>query len=264
MKSMLPRVLVVEDDDELREGVLVPGLRFCGFDVHGVANAFEMYRELISQRYRLIVLDVGLPDEDGFLAARRLRETTGAGIVMLTGRGANADRVRGLDEGADLYLTKPIAVDVLAANLRSLLRRLSDASFARETAPAPAQVPVAARSMLSAMPAAATSSEAGDGWRLEADGWRLVAPNGKVVALSELERVVATRLQASPRMPVAREALVTALIEVEHDFDPCRLEMLVHRLRRKVASRCDEALPLTVVRKVGYMLRLDTTTALAG
>lgn len=259
MTSMLPRVLVVEDDDELREGVLVPGLRFCGFDVHGVPNAFEMYRELISQRYRLIVLDVGLPDEDGFLAARRLRETTGAGIVMLTGRGANADRVRGLDEGADLYLTKPIAVDVLAANLRSLLRRLSDASFAREAAP----VSVAAPSTLSTKSATAVSSEAGDGWRLEADGWRLVAPNGKVVALSELERVVATRLEASPRMPVAREALVTALIEVEHDFDPCRLEMLVHRLRRKVSSRCGEALPLTVVRKVGYMLRLDTTTVLA-
>lgn len=247
MMSTLPSVLVVEDDDELREGVLVPGLRIAGFDVQGVASAFEMYRELLSNRYRLIVLDVGLPDEDGFLAARRLRETTGAGIVMLTGRGGNSDRVRGFNEGADLYLTKPIAVDVLAASLRSLSRRLSSTAVGNEGAAAPPG------------PTIPALADARDGWRVEADGWRLLSPAGQAVALTGLERVLVTRLEASPHAPVARETLVTALIEAESDFDPCRLEMLVYRLRRKVSSRSGAELPLTVVRKVGYMLRLDTS-----
>jgi DNA-binding response OmpR family regulator len=221
------RVLVVEDDRELREKVLVPGLQAFGFETTGVGTAAELYRAIAGDRFQLIVLDIGLPDDDGFAIIGHLRSVSTVGIVVLTGLYASADRVRGLSQGADVYLTKPVDMEVLAASLHSLIRRI-DGSQPSLSAPR--------------------------GWRLEAGGWRLLTPNGAVVALSAAERLIVNRLAASPEEPVPREVLVDELTVHIDDFDPGRLEMLVHRLRRKVAAKAGHELPLTVVRRVGYML----------
>lgn len=222
-------VLVVEDDAELRDSVLLPGLAAFGFRVTGVGTAAAMYRELASGSFGLIVLDVMLPDEDGFAVAAHLRSVSDVGIVMLSGLDSAADRVRGFREGADIYLTKPVDIEVLAASLHSLARRLETQTFA--------------------VTRSATTS-----WRMEADGWRMVAPDGSVIALSLAERLILNRLSASREEPVSRENLVATLEAHIDDFDAGRLEMLVHRLRRKVASKSGHDLPLTAVRKVGYLL----------
>jgi two-component system, OmpR family, response regulator PhoP len=224
------RVLVVEDDMEMRERILVPGLECKGFDVHGVGSAMEMYRSLLARPAHLVVLDVGLPDEDGFSTARHLRETTRAGIVMLTGRRSSRDRIRGLDEGADAYLAKPVDLDLLVATVRSVLRRIA---AERDAAPAP---PAPGR------------------WEVAADGWHLVSPAGARVLLSHAERVVIDCLAQSRGTAVPREELIARLVDAVEDFDPHRLEMLVHRLRRKVLSETGERLPLGTVRGIGYVL----------
>jgi two-component system response regulator PhoP len=223
------KVLIVEDDRELRDKVLLPGLQAFGFDATGVGSAAELYRAMAGGSYRLIVLDIGLPDDDGFSIISHLRRGSTVGIVVLTGLQANADRIRGLTEGADLYLTKPVDVEVLAATLHSLIRRIDGI------------VPTATNTPRS-------------GWSLEAGGWRLLTPNGVVVALSTAERLIVNRLAASPDEPVPRDALLDELAVHIDDFDPTRLEMLVHRLRRKVAAKAGRELPLTVVRRVGYLL----------
>ena len=224
-------VLVVEDDAELRDKILVPGLHAFGFDAVGVGSAAELFRLIGDGRFQLIVLDIGLPDDDGFAVASRLHAESTMGIVMLTGLDSTADRVRGLRGGADVFLSKPVDLEVLAASLHSLARRIHGAS--------PVAVP------------------ATPGWRLEAGGWRLLAPNGVVVALSMPERIIVNRLSASPEQPVARDTLIDALSVHIDDFDPGRLEMLIHRLRRKVATKAGHDLPLTAVRRVGYMLAFD-------
>ncbi|HEX7801549.1 MAG TPA: response regulator transcription factor [Pseudoxanthomonas sp.] len=225
------RVLVVEDDKELRDGILLPGLRGFGFDAVGVGSAIELYKWLVSNSCTLVVLDIGLPDDDGFAIAKHLRETTGAGIIMLTGRNAKSDHIRGLAEGADVYFSKPLDVELLASALHSLSRRMSSNAHSAAT------------------PAVATQ------WRLEADGWRLLTPNGNVIALSLTERVLLKCLEAADH-PVPKEVLIAELERVLDDFDPSRLEMLIHRLRRKVESKAGQELPLSAVRRMGYLLSI--------
>ena len=130
------RLLVVEDEEDLAEGLRV-GLARTGYAVDVAANAAEAYDRLTVNEYDLMLLDVNLPDGDGFTLCRSLRNgevlTPGDGdlrVLMLTARGGLDDRVRGLDEGADDYLVKPFALAELLARVRALLRRDTGGSSA--------------------------------------------------------------------------------------------------------------------------------------
>jgi DNA-binding response OmpR family regulator len=123
------RLLVVEDEEDLAEGLRV-GLARTGYAVDVALDAAEAYDRLTVNEYDLMLLDVNLPDGDGFTLCRSLRSgevaTPGDGdlrVLMLTARGGLEDRVRGLDEGADDYLVKPFALAELLARVRALLRR---------------------------------------------------------------------------------------------------------------------------------------------
>lgn len=221
-------VLVVDDDPGMRDDILIPGLQDAGFIAVGAGSAAETYRKMLTHDFSLFVLDTGLPDEGGQPLAKHLRALTDAGIVMLTGRsGTKADRIRGLEEGADAYVTKPVDIDVLAATLRSLLRRLPQNAKAEGVPPS---------------------------WQLDMGNWNLESPGGRRVRLTHPERLVVSLLAESPGETVARDAIISRLTRDIHDFDPHRLEMLIHRLRRKVLSATNEALPLNAVRGVGYVL----------
>jgi two-component system, OmpR family, response regulator PhoP len=227
-------ILVVEDDPGMRDVILIPGLEDAGFNVVGAGSAAEAYRSMLTRDFSLFVLDVGLPDEDGFTIVKHLRPLTDAGIVMLTGRGrGKADRIRGLNEGADVYLSKPIDIDELTATVRSLLRRLRQPKNWRpeETLP---------------------------GWQFDMESWNLASPMGAKVRLTHAERLVVSMLAASFGETVARDTIISRLAKDIHDFDPHRLEMLIHRLRRKVLSITNEHLPLNAVRGVGYVLLEQT------
>jgi DNA-binding response OmpR family regulator len=123
------RLLVVEDEEDLAEGLRV-GLSRTGYAVDVAGDAAEAYDRLTVNEYDLMLLDINLPDGDGFTLCRSLRngdvDTPGDGdlrVLMLTARGGLDDRVRGLDEGADDYLVKPFALAELLARVRALLRR---------------------------------------------------------------------------------------------------------------------------------------------
>jgi two-component system copper resistance phosphate regulon response regulator CusR len=117
------RVLVVEDHASLRATV-AEGLRDAGYSVDAVADAENAVSRLQSDPYDLLVLDLGLPDQDGLALLRGLRRRGLAlPVLVLTARGALEDRVTGLDAGADDYLAKPFAFPELLARLRALLRR---------------------------------------------------------------------------------------------------------------------------------------------
>src|SRR3954451_10864364 len=123
------RLLVAEDERDLAEG-LRAGLARTGYALDVVGGAAQAYDLLTVHEYDLMLLDVNLPDGDGFTLCRALRngevDTPGDGdlrVLMLTARGGLEDRVRGLDEGADDYLVKPFALAELLARVRALLRR---------------------------------------------------------------------------------------------------------------------------------------------
>lgn len=236
------RVWVVEDDPELL-ALSVDDLRWRGAEVVGLDSAEALYRALAVGQCDIVVLDVGLPGEDGYTVARHLRSIADIGIVMLTGRGSTHEMAHGLALGADVYLVKPLDGDLLAAALVSLRRRLRLAPAPSAAAPAPAPEPVPA-------PAAA--------WQLQADGWNLRAPNGAVLALTSAERGFLRALLATPSVPVQRETLISAVTDEPWDFDPHRLEVLVHRLRTRVRSATGATPPIRALRGTGYLWMTDS------
>lgn len=229
--AILARVAVLEDDAALRDDILLPCLAAHGFEAEGFTRSGELYRRMLVAPFDVVLLDVGLPDEDGLSVARHLRTISPIGIAVLSGRGDARERIRGLGEAVDIWLSKPVDVGIVAASLASLVRRMR-------------------------MAASPSAAEAVGGWRLEAGGWRLHAGSGRAVELSRSERCVLQRLFAANGEPVSRDALIIELGESLDTFDAHRLEMLVHRMRRKVAEALGEPLPLRSVRGRGYVLTL--------
>ncbi len=122
----MTRILVVEDDPSIRMG-LEDTLTAKGYAVEVVGRGNDGADRALSGRYELVVLDVMLPDIDGFEVLRRIRQSRGAArrvpVIMLSARGAEIDRVRGLELGADDYVTKPFSLMELLARVASVLRR---------------------------------------------------------------------------------------------------------------------------------------------
>ncbi|WP_202839337.1 response regulator transcription factor [Luteimonas saliphila] len=223
-----PRLAVVEDDAELREQIMLPALRRAGFEAVGLESALQFYRMWAGSSFDLVLLDVGLPDDDGVDVARHLRGLSPSlGIVMCTGHGRSADRMRGLRAGIDAYLVKPLEMEEVVETLRNVHGRLAG----RGGADVPGQ----------------------GGWALDRHGWSLSAPSGATVTLNQAERQIMGILAARPNQPVSRETLISHLTSDVDGFDPHRLEMLVYRLRRKCLDASGEALPLKAVRGVGYL-----------
>jgi DNA-binding response OmpR family regulator len=223
------RLILLEDDDLLRDRVLAPKLRQFGFDVVTAGCVAEMLEILANMKPDIFLLDIGLPDSDGFEVARKLRaDIPTAGIVMLTGRSESTDRVRGLTEGADAYLSKPAEIDVLVATLHSVARRLKPSTPAVE-----------------------------DTWRLSPDAWLLLSPSGGRVTLSKTERQLMEKLMQHRNQVVLRESLIGVLTDDIGTFDPHRLDSLIHRLRRKVLASVGEALPLDAAHGTGYLLAVN-------
>lgn len=117
------RLLVVEDEPNIRE-LLATSLRFAGFEVHTASNGTEAIRLAGSLEPDLVVLDVMLPDLDGFAVTRRIRESgKHIPIVFVTARDSLDDKIKGLTVGGDDYVTKPFSITELLARVRAVLRR---------------------------------------------------------------------------------------------------------------------------------------------
>jgi two-component system, OmpR family, response regulator len=117
------RLLVVDDEPNIRE-LLATSLRFAGFEVHAAADGGSALRLARDVQPDLLVLDVMLPDMDGFTVTRRLRETgQHMPVLFLTARDDTADKVQGLTVGGDDYVTKPFSLEEVVARIRAILRR---------------------------------------------------------------------------------------------------------------------------------------------
>lgn len=223
------QVAVCEDNDALRD-ILVSVLPKFGLRVFGVGSAEALDRLLQEREIDIVVLDLGLPGEDGLSAAARLRrERPSLGIVMLTARALLDDRIRGMNQGADLYFVKPVDMAELAASLASLHRRVLQLK-ARPRQP----------------------------WRLARGRGVLEAPSGVAINLTESECLILARLFQSPGLPLDREELVSALAWPSDIKVYQRLASIISRLRAKVVEAVpEEAFPLRTIHGTGYVFRMD-------
>jgi DNA-binding response OmpR family regulator len=166
--------------------------------------------------------------------ATRLRALSPVGIVMLTGRSALEDRVRGLEGGADVYMTKPVDLLELSSVIRSLARRMRLAK-----APRPAD--------------AETRASADSTWSLQDGGWILVAPDGASLHLSAQERTFLVALMDAAGSAVSRQVLAELFLpDSPGGFELRRIDVLVSRLRAKAQS-AGLKLPVLSVRGQGYV-----------
>jgi DNA-binding response OmpR family regulator len=217
------RVLVVEDDAALARG-LVAALKFAGLAVDHESDGAQTARLAISEPYSLIVLDLGLPGLSGFEVLRRIRAAGCAVPVMiLTARDAVADRVRGLDLGADDYLLKPFAPAEFEARVRALIRR-------GQGAPNPV------------LRCGALALDRATG---------MVTLAGEPVPLRRRELAVLTALMARAGKVVPKERLSAEIFGFDDAVAPNALELYVARLRKKLQPGGPE---IRTVRGLGYLL----------
>ena len=118
-------ILIVDDDPRLCRA-LARYLKLEGYAVRTATSGREMRESLATEKPELVLLDLMLPDEDGFSLARELRAISNVAIIILTGKADTTDKVVGLELGADDYITKPFSGRELLARIRSVLRRTSD------------------------------------------------------------------------------------------------------------------------------------------
>ena len=216
------RILLAEDDPLLGDG-LRAGLRQQGFQVDWVRDGAAAACELRAQPYAAAVLDLGLPKLDGMDVLAMLRRAGATlPVLVLTARDAVADRVRGLDTGADDYVVKPVDLAELAARLRALVRRAHGQ---------PQEVLAAQGVVLD--PAA-----------------RRVTRDGAEVSLAGREFDLLQVLMLNAERVMSREQLERQLYSWGQEVESNAIEFHVHHLRRKLGPGLIET-----VRGVGYMLR---------
>lgn len=224
----MSRLLIVEDEEGLR-GDLVDYMCLQGFDAAGVATAAGLMAVLKEGPLpHVVILDITLPDGDGFSLAGTIRATLDCGIIMLTAHGNAEARVRGFESGADIYLVKHTSLREIAAAVHSLLRRLPPDTEDQEAA------------------------EASTAWVLDAVAWTLLAPDGQAIRLTATENAFVGALIARPGLPCPRDDLVRILSRRRTHFDNRNLDAVVSRLRRKIADRTGVDPPIKSVYGVGY------------
>jgi two-component system phosphate regulon response regulator OmpR len=233
-------VLVVDDDPEIRQ-FLQDYLSEHGYRVL-VAHDGPAARALLAEQVPAIVLlDVGLPGEDGLTLARWLREHFEVGIIMVSGAGETIDRIVGLEVGADDYLAKPFDPRELRARLKSVLRRYqrSATSATEETAPT--------------SPAETTRRVAVGTGLLDLDSCQLFGAEGQEIPLTRLEFELLRVFVERPNRPLSRDQLM--MLTQNRDWDPYdrSLDIRVVRLRRKIEADPDHPRSIRTVRGTGYM-----------
>jgi DNA-binding response OmpR family regulator len=225
------RILIVEDEPALAD-FLARAIRRAAWAADLVSSGASALEALAVTPYDLVVLDLGLPDMDGFEVCRSYRATGGlAPILVLTARDALDDRVRGLDAGADDYLTKPFAVEELLARLRALARR------------PPQQHDAILRYADVELDPAVRSASRG----------------GRTLDLTAREFALLEYLVRTPGRVLTRGQILEHVWD--DNFDPVAnaVDVLVGRVRRKVDAAGAEPL-IHTVRGAGYLFGLQAPT----
>ncbi|MBK1715501.1 response regulator [Rubrivivax gelatinosus] len=236
----LPHVLAVDDDPAIRE-LLQEYLGANELRVTAVESGARMMAVFDSQAIDLVVLDLRLPGEDGMQLVRRLRERAAVPIVLLTGKAEEADRVMGLELGADDYVTKPFSPRELLARIRAQLRRSALAAQAAAEAPAREERRRAFRFA---------------GWELNLRTRRLLAPDGTQTELSNHEFNLLVAFCGAPQRVLSRDQLLgLSRLNGAEVYDRT-VDVQVLRLRRKLEA--DPFHPALIVTERGAGYRFDT------
>ena len=224
-------VVIVDDEREICD-LVENYLSAEGYRVSAANDATELRRIMAQSAPGLVILDLMLPGEDGLTLARSLREESGVGIIMLTGRSDAVDRIIGLEMGADDYLPKPFHLRELLARVKSVLRRISRV----------------AESAVSARPRASF-----EGWLLDLSSRDLVSPSGEEVRLTTGEFDLLAAFVANSKQVLTRDRLLDLARNREAGPFDRTIDVQVGRLRRKLGDDPQRPTMIKTVRGTGYI-----------
>jgi two-component system OmpR family response regulator len=237
MKSP-PHILIVDDDTEIT-ALLSDYLARFNMVAHVACDGDSMRAQLALHKIDLVVLDVMLPGEDGLVLSREIRQRSSLPVIMLTARCSPYDRVLGLENGADDYMSKPFEPRELVARIHTVLRR---STVLNDGAANPARSDVVCF----------------DGWELHREDRCLTSPTGLVVALSNAEFRLLTTFLQTPRRLFSRDQLMEHARGRAMDAFERSIDLLVSRLRQKLADDPDEPSMIKTVRGAGYMFNVQS------
>ena len=223
------RILVVDDEDNLRT-MLVAALKFEGYDVAAAPNGREGLRSVKESKPDLIVLDVMMPELDGFGMLKRLRETGDRTLVVfLSAKDTSADAVEGLGLGADDYLSKPFSLEELVARVEAVMRRV-------DSSPTASAVMTLADLTID-------------------DVAHRVTRGSEEIHLSPTEYKLVAFLLSNKGRVMSRGQLLTNVWGYSPDDDPSVVETYIGYVRKKID--CIEPKLVQTVRGVGYTMRVE-------
>ncbi|SDE31850.1 two-component system, OmpR family, response regulator MprA [Paenibacillus sp. cl6col] len=230
--SMMRSTILVIDDDEKITSMLRRGLVFEGYEVRTASNGSEGLRDMMLHEPDMVILDVMMPEVDGWEVCRRMREGgSSVPVLMLTAKDEVQDRVKGLDNGADDYLVKPFALEELLARVRALLRRRSDSE--------------------------------GGSHRLTFEDivldlhTREVQRDGKAIELTAKEFELLHLFMQNPKRVLPRDMIMEKIWGYDYSGESNVLEVYIAMLRQKTEEHGGKRIILTI-RGTGYVLRGDS------
>ena len=237
-RPALPHIVVVDDDPIIQQAI-ADYLATRGFRVTTVADGTAMQAALNENVVDLVVLDLKLGHEDGMMLARRLRDESAIPIIMLTGRREEADRVMGLELGADDYVTKPFSPRELLARIKAVLRRRPEVQQGR---------PEGVRAYRF------------DGWELNLNTRRLTTPDGLDVGLTNSEFSLLVVLLGAPHRVLSRDQLIDMSRLHGDEVYSRSVDTQIMRLRRKLESDFAKPRYIRTQRQAGYVFSVPVET----
>ena len=223
------RVLVIDDDADIRS-LVAELLSRAGMTVDEAADGRSGLRALHQRAPDLVVLDVSMPDLDGWQTLERIRDLTEVPVLMLTARGSELERVRGLQAGADDYVVKPFGRQELLARVQALLRRAGSRR--------------------------ANGQDSYADERLSIDfAQRAVTFDGREVSLTPLEFKLLSAFVRHPRQVLSREQLLELVWGDAYSVSGDQVKLYVGYLRRKLSPVDPTSVPVETVRGFGYRYR---------
>jgi two-component system OmpR family response regulator len=233
LAANLPHVLVVDDDPDIRT-ILTEYLARNEIRVTAVASGREMLETFETEAIDLVLLDVRMPGENGMMLTQTLRERASVPVMLLTGNAEEADRVMGLELGADDYVTKPFSQRELLARIRAVLRRYQ----------APAEAPARDDKRRAFRFA---------GWELNLRTRKLTAPDGRKLDLSNGEFSLLAAFCGSAQRVLSRDQLMSLSRLHNAEVYDRTVDVQIVRLRRKI--EIDPARPQLIIteRGAGYI-----------
>lgn len=228
------KILIVEDEKTIAE-ILSYNLKAAGFDATAKHDGKSGLDEALTGEYDLILLDLMLPIMDGFEVCKKIRERLDTPIIMLTARDTEDDKVRGLDNGADDYMTKPFSINELMSRVRANIRRYSNETVMRKITD--------------------TTIVVGD-IVIDCENY-LVKKGNKILELSKKEYDLLAHLAKNIGKIYSREELMSAVWGYENFYGDLRtIDVTIARLRQKIDDNGEESL-IQTKRGMGYFINKE-------